>query len=639
MASKKNQINLEEELGPLIGRILEYNPNADVERIKKAFSLTDRFSWAMAKMLIGFKADSATIISSLLCNPFQEKRISDQQIERDFGKEVLGILLGVLRIGMIRFKSNEAENVRKVIFAMSKDVRIILIKLAEMIQRMRDLKAPGEKEQAKQISEEILSVYAPIAYKLGIYSMKSELEDSALYFLKPDVYEGLKKKIAETKEGREMQLSSVVEKVRSLLEEKGIRAQVIGRAKHFYSIYKKMMTQNRRFEDILDLIAIRVITENVDDCYRALGVIHSAYTPIISEFYDYIANPKPNMYQSIHTKVIFESRPIEVQIRTLGMHQIAEEGIASHWRYKDTERDKLFDKKIAWMKQILEWKSSAAAREFIDSLKIDLFKNEIITLTPEGDPISLPEEATPVDFAYHVHTEVGNSCERAKVNGEIAPLDYKLKAGDIVEIITSKKAKPSRNWLQFTKTTFARSKIRESLGIKGIQSEWPAERREFRNMALEGRTKEQTKLISKEIPKPAKCCYPKEGDRIIAIITKDNKITVHKADCINLKAIEDSKKIKAGWRKPEQDMAILAITVTDRTGLLADILNVIASSRLNVASINSAIKKDKISIMIELKYNDIQQLEIAITKIKQVKNVLNVSVSPDYAGKGKQKER
>jgi len=379
------------ELEPFIVRIREYNPHSDIERIKKAFSLTDEYSWAITKILIGFKADTTTLLASLLYSPFNQKKISEAFIEKEFGKEVIEILRGVSRINSIQFSRSESENVRKVIFAMSKDVRMILLKLAERTQKLRGLKlSKASNKESEKIAQEALEVYAPIAYKLGVYALKSELEDSAMYFLYPKEYSDLKSKVASKKDERERLVFKSVEKIKALLREKGINAQVIGRAKHFYSIYRKMQLQQKRFEEILDLIALRVITESVDDCYRVLGIIHSAYTPIISEFYDYIANPKPNMYQSIHTKVIFEGRPVEVQIRTLGMHQMAEEGIAAHWRYKNTERDKLFDKKIAWMKQILEWKSSSAAKEFIDSLKIDLFKNEIITLTPKGDPISLP---------------------------------------------------------------------------------------------------------------------------------------------------------------------------------------------------------------------------------------------------------
>lgn len=615
---------LQGQLEPLVSRIKEYNPYADIDKVRKAFSQTDEYSWEIAKMLIGFKADTVTLISALLYNPFMQKKISEQNIEKEFGKDVLEILRSVARINLIKFKSSDSENVRKIIFAMAKDVRIILLKLAERIQKMRVIKLSKNIVENKDIAEEILNVYAPIAYKLGINSMKSELEDSALYFLDQKAYSELKSKVAFKKDDRDKQIAKAVDKIRSLLKEKNINAKVIGRAKHFYSIYRKMQLQNKRFEEILDLLAIRVITETVDDCYRVLGIIHSNYTPIISEFYDYIANPKPNMYQSIHTKIIFENKPVEVQIRTLGMHQMAEEGIAAHWRYKNTERDKLFDKKIAWMKQILEWKTTSNAKELIDSLKIDLFKNEIITLTPQGDPISLPEGSTPVDFAYHVHTGVGNSTDKAKVNGSIVPLNHQLKAGDVVEIITSKNAKPSRNWLNFAKATFARSKIREALHIQGVQTDDEPTSKLACKISIEPKTKEQQKIISKEVPHISRDCNPQVGEKIVAVITKDGKISIHKESCKNLMNVEQSKKLKAGWEDVKENKTILTITVEDRMGVLAAVLNTIALQKINVNTINSVVKKDKADIIVDVAYDSKEQLENVIAKLKQIKSVMNI---------------
>ncbi|MBU2523259.1 MAG: HD domain-containing protein [Nanoarchaeota archaeon] len=615
---------LQNELEPLMNRIKEYNPRADLDKVKKAFSHTDEYSWGIAKMLMGFKADTVTLISALLYNPFMQKKLSEQAIEKEFGKDILDILNGVARINLIKSKPEESENVRKIIFAMAKDVRIILIKLSERVQKMRELKNSKNIPENKVIAEDILNIYAPIAYKLGVYSIKSELEDSALYFIDPKAYSELKSKVAFKKDLREKQIAKAVDKIKHLLREKNINARVLGRAKHFYSIYRKMELQNKRFEEILDLLAIRIITETVDDCYRVLGIIHSNYNPIISEFYDYIANPKPNMYQSIHTKVIFENKPIEVQIRTLGMHQMAEEGIAAHWRYKNTERDKLFDKKIAWMKQILEWKTTSTAKELIDSLKIDLFKNEIIVLTPQGDPISLPEQSTPIDFAYHVHTDVGNSTEKAKVNGAIVPLEHQLKAGDVVEIMTSKNARPSRNWLKFAKATFARSKIREALHIQGVQTEEEPTPKLAHKISIEPKTKEQQRIILKEIPHISRDCNPEFGEKIIAVITKDGKISIHKESCKNLMNIEQNKKLKAGWKEIKENKTILTISVEDRMGVLAEVLNTIALQKINVNTINSVVKKDKADIIVDVAFENKEQLENVIAKLKQIKNVINI---------------
>src|SRR3989338_8249473 len=532
----------------LIKKILEYNPNANIELINKAHDFAKKahtrqkrasgedfflHPLEVAKILIDMKADSATICAGLLHDTVEDTKITPELLKQEFGDEIAELVEGVTKIGIMHFESKEdynAENIRKVILATAKDIRVILIKLADRLHNMRTMKFLSEKTQ-KDNSRETLEIYAPIAYKLGMFKMKSELEDLSLRFLKPEVYTELKEKVAVKKEEREKEVTQAVEKIKNLLAEKGINAFVYGRAKHFFSIYKKMTAKHKKFEEIYDLVAVRIITSTTEECYRILGLIHSNWSPIPNGFHDYIATPKPNLYKSINTEIVFEGTPIEIQIRTWDMHYMAEDGIAAHWRYKETERDKKFDKKIIWLKQILTWKrDSQNAKDFIESLKVDLFENEIVVFTPKGDPVTLPEGATSIDFAYQVHTEIGNQCSKAKVNGILIPLEHQLKSGDIVEIITSKNAVPSRNWLKFIKTNLAKTEIRQALSIKGIQH---IEEEEDKSINIVRLIELEDKKI-KEIPKISKCCNPKFGDAITAFFTKEKKITVHKLGCPNI---------------------------------------------------------------------------------------------------------
>ncbi|MFC1686263.1 RelA/SpoT family protein [Nanoarchaeota archaeon] len=626
----------ENELNSLVNNVKDYSPRADEELIKKAFgfALTAHkdqkresgeeyitHPLEVAKILTELKVDSATMAAALLHDVLEDSKFDSKDLEKRFGKEVSELVKGVTKMEAIRFKDREeytAENIRKVVLAMAKDVRVILIKLADRLHNMRTLKYKTEKKQ-KENSQETLDIYAPIAYKLGIYKLKSELEDLSLKYLNEKIFNDLKKKIVRKRVEREKEVSKITKNVRNLMEKKEINCKVFGRAKHFYSIYKKMASQKKKFDEIYDLLAVRVITASIDDCYRALGVIHSTWTPILAEFSDYIAAPKPNGYQSIHTKIVFDGKPLEIQIRTAEMHHIAEEGIAAHWRYKETEHDKRFDKKIAWLKQILAWKrETKTAREFVESLKIDLFENEIVVLTPKGDPISIPEGSTPVDFAYRLHTEIGNVCERAKANGEIISLDHELKPGDIVEILTSKKAKPSRSWLKFAKTGFARSKIRHALGIKGIQRDDESE---------DFKLGQRVELIDKKMKEKirlSKCCSPKFGDEISALLLKDGKISVHKVKCKSLSNTKAVKKIKVWWPEEEKSTTII-INATDRVGMLAQVLNTIAEVGINVQSINANAKKEHTKILIKVQLDDLEKIKEVIKKIKRISNVLDAT--------------
>src|SRR6056297_2397429 len=383
-----------------------------------------------------------------------------------FGNEVALLVDGVTKLTKLDFKSKEehqAESLRKMFLAMAKDIRVVLIKLADRLHNMRTLKHLGREKQIFK-SEETIEIYAPLAHRLGMSRMKSELEDLSFYFLQPDVYDELKKKLKENRSSRNRNIQNAISTLREKIKEQDLNAEIYGRSKHLYSIYQKMQRKEVDFSEIYDLTAVRVLVDSVRECYQVLGVVHEIWKPMPGRFKDYIAMPKSNMYQSLHTTVIGPSGdPLEVQIRTHEMHKTAEYGIAAHWRYKEGKTDKDdYEEKLSWLRQLLEWqKDLQEPQEFMKALKIDLFQDEVFVFTPKGDVMSLPRGGTPIDFAYHIHTEVGHNCVGAKVNGKIVPLEYELNNGDIVSIITSKKSTgPSKDWLKFVKTSTARSKIK-----------------------------------------------------------------------------------------------------------------------------------------------------------------------------------
>lgn len=466
----------------LIAHVKSYNPSAESEELverayefaKKAHEGQHRISGELyifhplevAMILADLELDTTTIAAGLLHDVVEDTPFTLEDITREFGEEIALLVDGVTKLGKLEFKTKEeqqAENLRKMFLAMAKDIRVILIKLADRLHNMRTLKyLPQEKQ--KEIARETLDIFAPLAHRLGIYKIKWELEDLSFRFLEPEHYYELVEKVAKKRREREEHINKMIAILGERLAAAGIKAEIQGRPKHFYSIYKKMKEQNKSFEQIYDLTAVRVIVSSVRDCYAALGVIHALWKPLPGRFKDYIAMPKPNMYQSLHTTVIDSSgEPLEIQIRTYEMHKTAEYGIAAHWRYKEGNKADDFDKKLSWLREILDWQRDLRdAREFMESLKIDLFSDEVYVFTPKGDVIDLPAGSCPIDFAYRIHTDIGNRCVGAKVNGKIVPLDYKLKNGDIVEIITSAHSNgPSRDWLQFVKSTQAKNKIRQ----------------------------------------------------------------------------------------------------------------------------------------------------------------------------------
>ncbi len=467
-------------LSGLIERVREYDSNADADLIRRAYDFSAavhkgqrRMSGEpylthpveVANLIAGLKLDVPSVVTGLLHDTVEDTLTTLAEIETSFGAEVAALVDGVTKISQINFRSREekqAENFRKMILAMARDIRVILVKLADRTHNMRTLDhLPPERQQ--EIAQETLDIYAPLAHRLGIYWMKSELEDNALRYLHPEVYYQLKRNVAKKKAERERYTGEVIALLSKRLEENGIEAEVTGRPKHFYSIYQKMQAQNLLYDQIHDLVAFRIIVDATRECYEALGVVHAHWKPVPGRFKDYIALPKANMYQSLHTTVIGPyGERIEVQIRTHAMHRVAEAGIAAHWRYKGGRRVATEDaQRFTWLRQLLEWQQHVQdPQEFLRSVKEDLFGDEVYVFTPKGDLLNFPEGSTVIDFAYRIHSEVGQHCAGARVNGRLVPLRYRLHSGDTVEIITTATQTPGKDWLSFVKSTRAKQKIR-----------------------------------------------------------------------------------------------------------------------------------------------------------------------------------
>lgn len=467
-------------LQELLDKIVQYNSKCDVEAVKKAYYFAEEAHQgqvresgepyishpvAVACLLVELGLDTSTIVAGILHDVIEDTKYTYEDIKSGFNDEIAYLVDGVTKLGRIEYKTKEeqqADNIRKMLLAMARDIRVILIKLTDRLHNMRTLKFLSPEKQ-KTKAKETLEIYAPIAHRLGISKVKWELEDLSLRYLHPSEYYELVEKVSQKRTEREKSIEQIMSTLKERANSAGIEADIDGRPKHFYSIYKKMVYKNKTFEQIFDLLAIRIIVESVRDCYEVLGIVHTLWKPIPGRFKDYIAMPKPNMYQSLHSTVIGPGGlPFEIQIRTWEMHATAEYGIAAHWKYKEgisTEDD--FDKKLTWLREILEWQDvTRDAHEFMDGLKIDLFTGEVFIFTPKGTVIDLPQDSTPIDFAYRIHTDIGNRCIGAKINGKMVPLDYKLKTGEIVEILTTSADRgPSRDWLKIVKSSQAKNKI------------------------------------------------------------------------------------------------------------------------------------------------------------------------------------
>lgn len=466
-----------------LNSILEINPKYDIDIISKAYDISEEMHrgqlrksgepylihpLAVAEILADLGMDEETIVAGLLHDVVEDTEYTKEELIRDFGAEVELLVDGVTKLGSLKFESKEerqAENLRKMFLAMSKDIRVLIIKLSDRLHNLRTINYMTH-DKIIEKCRETLDIYAPLAARLGIYAMKMELEDIALKFLEPEAYYDLAEQVSERKGEREDAINGVVEEIEKTLKEIDIKHDIYGRSKHFYSIYKKMKYQHKNIDEIFDLMAVRIIVESVRDCYAVLGLVHTMWKPIPGRFKDYIAMPKPNMYQSLHTTVLGNSgKPFEIQIRTYEMHKIAEYGIAAHWKYKEGIESDKEEVKLSWLRQALEWQKDVNdPKEFMESLKMDLFSSQVFVFTPQGDVLELPAGATPLDFAFKIHSDVGCKCVGAKVNGKMVTIDHTLENGNIIEIVTSPNAAgPSIDWLKIAKSSSARNKIRQWL--------------------------------------------------------------------------------------------------------------------------------------------------------------------------------
>jgi GTP diphosphokinase / guanosine-3',5'-bis(diphosphate) 3'-diphosphatase len=524
----------------IIDRMVEYNSEADLDVVDRAYVFSAQVHAGQVRLsgepylshplevagiLADMKLDPVSVAAGLLHDVIEDTHASEEQLREMFGQEITHIVGGVTKLSTLPFANNaqarEAESIRKMILAMADDIRVILIKLADRLHNMRTLQYHRKEEKKRKIARETLDIYAPIASRLGIYWIKKELENISFRYIDPEKFTEIESLVAKEKEEREHYVETVQGYIQQKMEENDLPCQVLGRFKHFYSIHQKMLSQNLSFDEVYDVIAFRIILDTVPHCYEALGVIHSLWRPIARKFKDYIGMPKPNMYQSLHTTVIGPyGERIEIQIRTHEMDQVAKSGIAAHWSYKEgTSGDENLSRTIGWVQNLVENQENFQdPAEFLENVRIDLFPDDVYVFTPQGEVKSLPKGATPVDFAYMIHTEVGHQCTGAKVNGRMVPLKYELQTGEIVEIITTHGHHPSKDWINFVKTVKARSKVRQWIKIQEKERSLSLGRemceKEFRKYRLNF----NTLVKSEEMEKAVSHFGYKSADDLIASV-------------------------------------------------------------------------------------------------------------------------
>ena len=656
---------------------------------------------AVAQILSELGLDPLAVQAALLHDVPEDTEYSIEQVEERFGAEVASLVDGVTKLSKFSARSHEeqqAENIRKMFLAMAEDIRVVLIKLADRLHNMRTLGAlPVEKQQ--RIARQTAEIYAPLAERLGIWQFKWELEDLCFKALEPEAYRGLATQLESRRRAREAFVKRSMEVLGEQLAEAGIEADLSGRPKHIYSIHRKMQRKNAALGEIYDIHAVRVLVDSVRDCYGALGVVHALWRPIPGQFDDYIAMPKNNGYQSLHTAVVaVDGKPLEVQIRTHEMHRISEVGIAAHWRYKEGSRtDRAYDAKLAWLRQLMDWQREVSdATEFVEGVKLDIFQDQVFVFTPRGDVKDLPAGATPLDFAYRIHTDVGHACIGAKVNNRLVSLDSKLKNGDIVEIVTTKSAHgPSRDWINIVTTSHAKEKIRQwfkrQQRDENIAHGRQSLDRELRRLARTSLDKlphdqlvevaeaarystlddfyaavgygavsaqsvvmklgvaDDTReaVLPQVAPPPpprtggikvkgigdllirfGKCCHPIPGDPIRGYVSRGRGVTIHQATCHTVVNEQDRERfIEAEWETVAEQTYPIAILVEayDRTGLLSDISNVVADSKINILAAQVTVQGDsRATVTATLQVTSVAQLARVMQRLGQLRDVTSV---------------
>jgi guanosine-3',5'-bis(diphosphate) 3'-pyrophosphohydrolase len=714
-------------LDPLIKTVRATHPKADVRLIERAYEVAaqqhagqvrksgDPFithPLAVTTILAELGMNSETLSAALLHDTVEDTDYTLTELRKEFGDDVATLVDGVTKLDKVKYgDAAQAETVRKMVVAMSRDIRVLVIKLADRLHNMRTLRyLPREKQEQK--SREVLEIFAPLAHRLGMNNVKWELEDLAFSTMFPKRYDEIARLVSERAPRRDVFMQDVKELVQADMDEAKIKAYVTGRPKHYYSVYQKMIARNVGFDDIYDLVGIRVLVDSVRDCYAALGTVHARWNPVPGRFKDYIAMPKFNLYQSLHTTVIGpEGKPVELQIRTWGMHRRAEYGVAAHWKYKEetAAAGGRGTADLAWLRQLVDWqRETADPAEFLDSLRFDLGAAEVYVFTPRGEVIGLPQGASPVDFAYAIHTEVGHRTIGARVNGRLVALESQLNNGDTVEIFTSKAqdAAPSRDWLQFVKSARARNKIRHwfskerreaaaetgkaSIARSMRKQNLPLQRLATADALLsvahdlrytdltalytavgEGHVSAQsvvTKLVKSaggiagaqedlaettlltRAPKPppagdsgvvvegaadvwarlSKCCTPVPGDSITGFVTRGNGVSVHRADCINLRHLlesEPERLVNVHWSPREGSLFLVAIQTEalDRTGLLSDVTRAISDQHVNILSASVTTTRDRVAVSkFTFEMGDPKHLGHVLRAVRSVDGVYDV---------------
>ncbi len=674
----------------LIARAYHFAKNYHVGQTRKSGHPFLQHCVEVARLLAQLRLDATTVASGLLHDVLEDTPATFEEVAGEFGPKIAALIDGVTKIDRFTFESREARQVetyRKMLLSMVEDIRIILIKFADRLHNMRTLEHVDPAQQ-KRISRETIDIYAPLAHRFGLARTRWELEDLSLKYLEPETYQEIRDKIAMKRREREAYIEEFNAPIEEELSKNEIVAEITSRAKNFYSIYKKMKARNKPFEEIYDLMAVRIIVNTVRGCYHTLGLVHTIYHPIPDRIKDYIATPKTNMYQSLHTSVIGpKGIPVEIQLRTKEMHNTAEIGIAAHWRYKSEDIGSSdLDPHISWLRQVLDWQRDATdPAEFMENLKIDLFQDEIFVFTPKGDLHQLPKGATPIDFAFAVHTDIGLHCLTAKINGQVVPLSTELKSGDTVQIITSPHQKPNQSWLQMVKSGKARHSIRRwlkeeqythsiHLGREMLERELKRSRNLPKDKTLDSVAEDfgfadsqrlyaaigsgvlsTNRVLNKLIPnkprprtKPklqdkrgiriqgmndlminfAKCCTPISGDPIIGLITRGRGVSVHRADCPNISDItEDPDRLLAvNWDLHEEhSFTVQLLTKShDRKYLLTDITKVISDTGINIRGSSTRTEAHIAELSFWINVKDTQQLQTIIEKIYQVSGVTDV---------------